>query len=386
MNALNSELIVEKNRSTNIIRRPQLSQGWIVHEDKNPTLDFESIKRLLRFISGIHNKFHTHRPMLSISFPSVQAVDKLTLQVLESILYSLINDYGHKVTVFIQLDPQIHSEGFKYSPLHYLSLYDYNAEQFNKTYETDIRLSHYRRVVPKEWTYNGELGDYIIPDLMSTLSHYIDDESYSFALAEVISELVNNANEHNAADCLLDLDITGDYHKRDGSEGNYIGINVSIISFANTYIYEPLKDKIITKKYRGDRYERIVEVYETHKGFFGENYTDTEFFTIAAFQDRISGRASFSASGGTGLTKLLQSLEKYSDSSMCYMVSNDKALYFFKELLDYDSEGWIGFNLEHDFLGRPPASFAFQKSPILFPGIGYNLTFVYKKGAGSDVN
>lgn len=380
MNNLNTNLLVEKNRTTNVIKRPTLSKGWIVYEDRNTNLDFMSIKRLLNFISGVHNKFHNHHPMLSISYPAVQAVDKLTLQLLEAIMYSLINDYGHRVLVNIRLDPQIHSEGFKYSPIKYLTLKNYNAEQFNKTFEFDAHLGHYRRVVPKAWTYNGELGDYLLPDVMDILKKYVTDVNYLFALAEVISELVNNANEHNGADCLLDLDITGDYHKSDGSEGNYIGVNVSIISFANTSIYESLQNKMITKKFRGDRYNRVIDAMEIHRQFFGMDYTEADFYTIAVFQDKISGRASYSSSGGTGLTKLLQSLEEHSDNSLCYMVSNTRALYFHKDLLDSDLNGWIGFNQEHDFINKPPASSAFRTSPIILPGIGYNLTFVYKKG------
>lgn len=384
MNDLNAQLIVEKNRSSYVMRRPNLSKGWIVHEDKNPTLDFDSIKRLLYFVSGIHNKFHGHRPMLSISFPSVQAVDKLTLQVLESVLYTLINDYKHKVVVYIHLDPQIHSEGFKYSPLHHLSLFGYNAEAFNSLFESDMKLNHYRRLVPRQWTFDGKLGERIFTDIMLTLGHYVDDENYSFTLAEVVTELINNANEHNVADCLLDLDITGDYHKSDGSEGNYIGINVSIISFANARISERVQDKILNRKYSGGRYDGVVKALENHKKFFNDEYTESDFFTIAAFQDRISGRDSSGSSGGTGLTKLLQSLEKYSDFSMCYMVSNEKALYFFKDLLDCDEDGWIGFNKCHDFMNNPPEWYAFRRSPMFFPGIGYNLTFVYKKEVSDD--
>lgn len=386
MSYSNTRLIIEENRTPFIPKRVTLSKGWILYEDVNPKLDFVALRRLLRFVAGIHNKYKIHFPMLLISFPSVKAEDKLTIQVLEIVIYSLIADYGHRVMVNINLNPEITTEGFKHSPLRYLASKTWDMQQFINRFETSIETDHYRRIIPIQWSYNGGLGEYVLPDVMQTLRNYIDDINYAFALAEVITELINNANEHNKSDCLLDLDITTPYHKTDGSEGNYIGVNVSIISFAKTTISKPLRQKITSGGYNGERYSMVAKAYERHQAFFHDNYTSEDFFTLAAFQDKISGRPSSDMSGGTGLTKLLQSLEKYSDNSKCYVVSGNRSLFFYHHLLDYDEDGWVAFNETGNFHDTPPNEHVFQQSPFLFPGVGYNLNFVYKLGVNHEIN
>lgn len=366
-----------------------MCRGRVYHnlyEDVNPKLDCVALRRLLRFVGGIHNKYKSHIPMLLISFPSVKAEDKLTIQLLEIVIYSLIVDYGHRVMININFDPEITTEGFKHSPLRFLASKTWDMQKFRNGFETNIEIDHYRRIIPIQWSYNGGLGEYVLPDVMQTLRNYIDDINYAFVLAEVITELVNNANEHNESDCLLDLDITTPYLKTDGSEGSYIGVNVSIVSFAETTISTPLKQKIASGAYKGERYGMVARAYEKHQAFFHGNYTSEDFFTLAAFQDKISGRPSSDASGGTGLTKLLQSLQKYSDNSNCYVVSGNRSLFFYQHLLDYDEDGWVAFNETGNFHDSPPNEHVFKQSPFLFPGVGYNLNFVYKLGEKHEIN
>ncbi len=387
VNSLNTNLIIKENRTLFTPKRVSVSSdGWIQYNDNTSVLDFHALLRLLRFVSGIHNKFKRSRPRLLINYPAVRAEDKLTIQVLESIVYSLIFDYGHPVRINIHVNPEITTEGFKYSPLQYLDLKRGDITSFQYNYITSIKTDYYRRVIPIQWSYNGKLGELVFHDVMKTLKNHINDENYAFALTEVITELVNNANEHNSSDCLLDLDITTPYSKKGDKEGKYIGINVSIVSFADTTIFIPLRGKIVDKAYSGERYNKVAKAYENHQKFFCKNYTEEDFFTLAAFQDRISGRPSSDASGGTGLTKLLQSLEKYSDSSKCYVVSGVRSLFFFHDLLDYDENGWVSFNKEGDFFNTQPEEYVFQRSPFSFPGVGYNLNFVYKVGNDNENN
>ncbi len=342
-------------------------------------LNFDTLKKLLLFISGIHNHFKFTPVMIAIKLLNMRAVDKLTLQLLESIIYSLIIDYRHHVTIDFQIQIQIHSEGFIYTPLHFLAKKNYNLEQFIKYFEFNTNVKHYRKVVPKSWTFDGQLGENIFPDVYQTLNNVIKDENINHALSEVITELINNANEHNDSDCLLDLDITNDYSKHNDPDGTYIGVNISTISFSNKNMPDLLLEKITSEKFSGIRYQTVANAYKNHQKFFNSKYNKNDFFMIAVFQDKISSRNSDN-SGGTGLTKLIQTLEEYSDSHECYIFSSNRSMYFVHDLLNYDDNGWVGFNEERDFKNKPPSLKIFKTNPIILPGIGYNLNFVWKKG------
>ena len=67
------------------------------------------------------------------------------------------------------------------------------------------------------------------------------------------------------------------------------------------------------------------------------------------------------------------------DSYNCYMYSGNSVLWFKKDYLNYNSDGWIGFNNQNNFFDCKPDSEVFTKIPFYFPGTAYNLNFVVKK-------
>ncbi|MEI3281658.1 MAG: hypothetical protein V8R61_02550 [Enterocloster sp.] len=102
------------------------------------------------------------------------------------------------------------------------------------------------------------------------------------------------------------------------------------------------------------RYKDVWNAYKFHQGYFNSEYTEDDFFNIAAFQHKISGSIRKEVTGGTGLTKLIYSLEKRSDAHNCYMSSGKRLLWFQREFLEYNDDNWIGFNLNKDFLTHIP--------------------------------
>ena len=56
--------------------------------------------------------------------------------------------------------------------------------------------------------------------------------------------------------------------------------------------------------------------------------TKEDFYNICSFQHKISGRKDVKSTGGTGLTKLIQTLEKMSDAHKCYVVAGKKVVNF----------------------------------------------------------
>ena len=380
MSFLHSGFIIINNDYGAVLKRSPIKNHNIEYVDYSEILDFRSIRRLLLFISGLRKKLGNVKLPFVISYPCVNAIDKLTIQLLECIVYSLIVDYGYRVIIDIKLKKQIHTEGFAFSPLQHLQYRKHNVDEFVKSFESGTALNYYRKVIPIEWSTNGNLGSIIFSDIICTLKNCDLDEEYAESLAEVITELVNNANEHNCSDCLIDMDISDDYSKRDDPEGVFIGVNVSVLSFSQCLIPDLLKKKIVDSNELDGRYKKVLEAYNNHRSFFDDEYDDSDFFKIASFQDRISGRPSTSSSGGTGLTKLIKSLEDHSDGSSCYVVSGKRALYFLPEYLDMNADGWVGFNESNDFINTPPNKDVFQTSPIFIPGVAYNLNFIYKKG------
>ena len=388
MGCLNSKLIIERNHNPTFKPKKMIPsrEGWVEYVDNSSKLDFFTINRLLRYISGMHNRFNYMHLGLIIRLPHMIAEDKLSIEILESIVYSLIVDYHHTVVIEIKLDRQILTDGFVYSPLRFLMVSNYSLDDFVTNYQNHSELRHYRRIIPKEWTFNGKLGENIFPDVLWTIANTVGNNEFASALAEVSTELVNNANEHNEADCMLDIDIGDEYVKKDGSDGVYYGISLSVISFSSKTLPDQLTEKITQGRFTGKRYGIVADAFEKHKEFFNEDYGKRDFFMTAAFQDKITGRIASDSSGGTGLTRLIQTLEEYSDSSKCYVVSDNRVLFFFQELLGYDKNGWIGFNRENDFQNLPPETGVLKESPIIIPGVAYNLSFVCKKGEANDHN
>ena len=110
-----------------------------------------------------------------------------------------------------------------------------------------------------------------------------------------------------------------------------------------------------------------------------DTYKEEDFFNIASFQHKISGSIKKNTTGGTGLTKLVSSLEKQSDAHKCYLITGNRALWFFHQYLEYNQDGWIGFNTENDFLNKTPAYTVIGPNSIYLPGTAYNLNFVMKR-------
>ena len=360
-------------------RRWKVDKGTIWYTNSSKIIDFTSIASILRFISDIKKLNLPFNPKICFQLGEVRFADKLTITVFECIMHSLINDCRYTVALYGSVRTTITTESINKSPLKYLwANRQYSIDEFLSSFAKDLKLDHYRTIILENAAEDSTLSK-VMGDVRSVLSHRSIDIEYCDMLAEVLVELIGNATEHNATPCLIDVDITQVYAKRD-SPGQYVGVNTSIASFTDVVFEEQLQAKLEGEEKYTERYETVRRAYANHSKLFDENYSPNDFFRIAAFQDRVSGRHDKSNTGGTGLTRLLKSLEELADSDICYLVSGRRALRFNKSLLDYDSDGWIGFNEERDFMNHPPNTNIFRDCPFFFPGTGYNLTFICRIG------
>ena len=312
-------------------------------------------------------------------FEKLEFQDKLSYSIFECLLYSLINDYKKQVELkynFIQTT--IHTHGLNTSPL--LNL---KTAKDNKNFCIDflrqrIEPNKFRVVIKKD--VPDKYFSILYTNVAGFLNNiFLENEDYINDLAEVIVELVGNACEHAQTDCLLDIDVNKQFYKKDDPNGiKYGGINVVVLNFSDKLLGENLKSKCQKDEYMKNRYKGVLEAYNVHKDFFHEkfNYDEEKFYLIGTLQDKISGRLEDTSSGGTGLTKLLQSLQKQSTEDFCYLLSGENVFKLQYEYINRNDGNWVGFNCSGDFINDVPNFELFSLCEIFFPGTAYNLTFI----------
>ena len=342
----------------------------------NQNIDSKTIFEMIRFIATLTVKYTGMRLPIVFELKKCSFQDKLTYVLFECLCEYLTEECGHRVVVSLPDGKHIHTAGLRYSPLLCLSNHtEKNADAFKRKFSFDILQYHFRKVL---------LAENCEPTYLSKLFQDVDDFQKNCGvdgecrekISEVIAELVGNAVEHGDGNCLVDFDIAPNFIKN-GSNEEFIGINIVVMNFSSKSLGEALKDKILYEEDLGSRYAVVKSAYEKHRGYFEDEYTQEDFFNLMVFQDKISGRGD-SLLGGRGLTKLIESLEKRSDAHMCYVVSNGRILLFSPEYLNYNKGMWLGFNKENNIFEKPAPEIT-GTFDFVFPGTAYNLNFVMQK-------
>ncbi len=321
-----------------------------------------------------------------ILLKNIEFNDKLAVLLFECLCYYLVQELGLDLHINSAFKKNILTEEIIVSSVNFLRAGQYYSnENFEKNFNSTIYFNHYRLYLNYEETKDKKRLSILYTDLINFLKPFDIDEKSIEEVADVVIELVGNACEHAHSDCLLDLDIAQNYSKKDKKgnlSGSYYAINISIVNFSDKLFYYDIKEKIkilSNQNNLSDRYKTLLQAYKNHKQFFDDQYIEDYFYLIAAFQNKISGRFDNNITGGTGLKKLIQSLQRKSDASICYMQTGDIIFYFVDNFLDYNADNWIGFNSKNDFINKPPSIHIFRKSRIFIPGTAYNLAFVYER-------
>lgn len=381
---LNSELLFlynekKSNEKVNLARDKSIEYNF-----NTDRIDGFAIERFLMFLNQVHSRWRNIRAPITINLGKAAFADKLTICIFETICYTLIEKYRHYVKLRYSISSDIRTEGFKSSPLLLLGTKNKDdIQKFKKKFVMDFYGNHYRRILSGTEKSNSNFLCRLMTDIDVFLKIRNVDENCRDEVSEVIVELVGNAIEHTRSDCLLDIDITKEYKMRRTGEPCY-GINIVVMEYSKCLLGEALKKKILSNKNLNDRYFYVKQAYEKHREHFDDNYTEDDFFNIASFQHKISGSKVKITNGGTGLTKLIASLEKRSEDHQCYVLSGTRVINFAKDLLEYDENRWIGFNKERDFLNNIPNREVITYCPIYFPGTAYNLNFIMRKDCENE--
>lgn len=338
---------------------------------------------IIKTVNSIHKRYGNIKISIEFYLGKIEFIDKLTYIFLECICYYLIK-HGHPVQVFMIVENNIRINGINSSPLLLLNKTKFNSIcKFPDRFHFEIYGYHFRRVIRCEKEKTNYLGN-LYEEIDRFLKPFSIDEKCRDEVALVVTELVGNACEHAETDCLVDIDVAPDFKKRCESSctdtNYYYGINIAVIDFSEKLLGDSIKENILytDKSVLSGRYLDVVEAYKYHKQHFHENYFEDDFCNITSFQSKISGRKEKFSTGGTGLPKLIKSLEDKSDTHRCYVISGNRCINFYQGILEYNENGWIGFNNEKNYTSDVPEENVVGECLINMPGTAYNFNFVMK--------
>ncbi len=387
------EMLFNANRSTKYTMRNNLNKNILEIEitaTKNMFTGMQ-IEQIINIINYAHSKYGKLKYSVYFYLGNVMFIDKLTYVFLECICYYLIERYGHPVQVFMHVRMDIGTEGINSSPLLLL-----NGTKMDKIrlypskFKFDIYEYHFRRLINGvnkiDTNYLGNLYE----EIDSFLKRFSINDECRDEVGHVITELVGNAAEHAHADCLIDIDVAPNYQKYKGNklvdDSYYYGINIAVINFSSKLLGDDIEANILQNseiRETSDRYNYVLRAYENHRKQFSKYYTKNDFCNITAFQKKISGRPEKEATGGTGLPVLIKSLEEKSEKHQCYVISGNRCVNFYENLLEYDNDGWISFSSENNYLENIPGEDVVAECLIYMPGTAYNFNFIMK---GEPIN
>ena len=376
----NENLLFEENKISSRNKIMLSPRKEYIYKSKSLEIDLKEIKSILTFIRTLKDQKKLSRIVpIVIDLGKGQFVDKLPYILMQCICHMLIKQ-GYRVKPIFNCFHTIFNEGIKSSYIQVLDGSPRNDQIFCDKFTFEINGTHYRRVIRRE-EKKEQLCRYS-QEIESFLKFCGIDSECCGLTSDVVVELVDNALDHSNSDCLVDIDITNPYIKDNNASKRYCGVNIVILSFSNVLMGFGLKEKLDRAERNieesTDRYNDALIARSYHSNHWNADYTEEDFHILVSFQHRISCRDSFST-GGTGLTQLINALEDKADSYNCYMLTGERIVHFNKEFI-HEEHGWIGFNIQHDFLGNIPDTSVIGKSGIVFPGTSYNLNFAMEMG------
>ncbi len=380
----NEELIFKYNSKSFSKRLKNINvlNGCIFVNIYDDELNNSTVKNIASYVSYINGRYKNTKLTVVFDFKHIKLLDKLSFVILECIIKSLITQYNHKVEIVLNIEKIILTEGILSSPLLILAnpkkrVLEKNIK-FLEKFKDDYYQYHFRRVLKYEECFNTDKLCKLYDDLAYFQNYFNINYDCREDISEVIIELIGNAIEHSKSDCLVDFDIAPNYINEKGEA--VCGINIAILNFSELLLGDEL-DRSITSfamsEEFSEKYVKVQEAFDNHSGFFDDSYDRKDFFNISVFQNKVSSRGDNRSTGGTGLTKLIKSIEDRADDHSCYVLTGDRLIVFDKNYLEYDGD-WIGFNSENDYFNHRPYYGLLERSNFYMPGTAYNLNFIMK--------
>lgn len=343
----------------------------------------ESLKYILERVKFLKKYYRPIKLNIILSIGKVRFQDKITILMLDMLLYDLAKINNWKVNVSIEVD--FKNNAFNHS-IKSTSLYRtawgnglLDNEAFLKNFEQLVITQEiYRRYVKREiFDKKPDIISSICSDIDTFLSGLFHDDKWIDEVCEAIAELIDNTYAHTESDCLIDINV-GEFSDPDDKQ--YKMLNIAIINFAEKRIFDQIKENIIEKKYpeHDELYQDVYKAYDNHKIFFDEEYNEDDFFNITAFQNGVTTRRLNSGNSGTGLTSLLRNIVGKTQESYSYVLSGDNIIFFHDKYLEVNNR-FIGFNEEKDYINSKPDRLVIAKSSLYIPGTFFHLSLLREK-------
>ncbi|MDM7539078.1 hypothetical protein, partial [Leuconostoc mesenteroides] len=126
-------------------------------------------------------------------------------------------------------------------------------------------------------------------------------------------------------------------------------------------------------------FDHVNKAYSNHSRYFNDKYDKESFGILAAMQYNVTGRFGNQNDGGTGIPKMIMSLQKSAYLDGCYIISGHKGFELMENYLGEDSDGYIGMN-SNTYIDQIPEEKTLLRLSTEFPGTAYHLSFVFEKG------
>lgn len=310
--------------------------------------------------------------------------DKITYLLLDLIIYDLLKNTNFKIHIDVDIDlKHIINQGIKSTAFvrstdpesHIL-----NPKLFIEIYEKKMSIAndYFRRYITRNsFDESIELPSVVITEISTFLKTAFDDEIWIDDVCDVMSELLDNIYSHTNSDCLIDIDICD---ANDSNDNLYKVLNIAVINFSENKIYDRIKNKILEREYSESDYlyRNIYKAYDYHKNQFSNKYNEDDFFQITAFQKGVTTRENHSGNSGKGLTTLIKKIVDKTHESYSYVLSGNNILCFEQEYLDINTDGFIGFNKDNNYISDTPAENIILKSDLYIPGTIFHLSLFRK--------
>jgi hypothetical protein len=318
---------------------------------------------------------------VEVNLGEVVFTDKPTYLVLDALLYYVLKKSAFKIRVVIEADANrvMHNGLGLTAFIRHSDIYGViDKKGFLNAYKKKLHIDYryFRAFMNRQEMESVSAVSFLMSDVASFLKPFSKDCDSIDLISEIVAELVDNVKCHSDGDCIIDIDIV-ELVKSSNSQ-DYLCVNVTIFNLSHYKLGDRVKENILKELYPKDDplYSQVYLAFDNHKKFFDSNYEIDDFFNITTFQKHVSSRTLTSGTGGTGLTNLIEQIIGNSEEQYTYVISGTNVIFFKQDCLSVTEDGFVGFNLEGDFINKRPDSKVLDQSFFYFPGTLYHLSFV----------
>lgn len=347
----------------------------------------KDVLNILIWMNGLKQDKKLTNVNIYLNINKAQPIDNLTITFLEYICYYAITNLKYKVFINYKFNESVCLLNDSDTLLRYLRNIPTYTDQFVSEYERQyktymVSTEIYKRAFSTDdINNNSSFHSKLNQEIYESLGNYTSmNEEQSLDLAETVTELVENAIEHGNSDCFLTIYSPDNPIHSKKNDGIYHGVDVSLFNISKKHMGDDVLSKLENNDTEGQLhsvFEQVSIAHGNHRNKYNESYDNDSFGMLAAMQFNITGRTGVQDSGGTGLPKLIKSLQESAYLDGCYVISGKKGFWLRQEYLD--TEKFLAMNDSHDFIHDIPNKNTLLKLENGFPGTGYHLSFVFQK-------